>query len=248
MVNVSPASALAIIPARGGSKRIPRKNIMPFAGKPMIAWTIEAALNSGCFAKVMVSTEDKEIADVARSYGADVPFMRDSHFDDQSTVSEAVCATLERAQQLYGQHFSCVAQLMANCPLRRADEIKSAVDYFSNGLHEFQISCFRFGWMNPWWAVKLDSEHNPQPMFADALKTRSQDLPPLYCPTGAIWLAKPEALLHSRSFYGPGYKFFPMDWRAAVDIDDYEDLAMAQAVFAQMSHSDEASDANHHPH
>lgn len=248
MVNLSQANAIAIIPARGGSKRIPRKNIVSFAGKPMIAWTIEAALNSGCFARVLVSTEDEEIAEIAQCYGAEVPFLRDSHFDDQSTVSEAVCTALEHAKKLYGRNFSCVAQLMANCPLRRADEIKSAIDYFSNNTHEFQISCFKFGWMNPWWAVKLDNENNPQPMFAEALKTRSQDLPPLYCPTGAIWLADPEALLRSRSFYGPGYKFFPMDWRAAVDIDDYEDLAMAQAVFAQMPRIDQVPDANRHPH
>lgn len=240
--------AIAIIPARGGSKRIPRKNIISFGGKPMIAWTIEAALASGCFAKVMVSTEDEEIADVARCYGADVPFLRDSHFDDQSTVSEAICTALERAQNFFGREYSCVAQLMANCPLRSADDIKCALRYFSGGGHEFQISCFKFGWMNPWWAVQLDGENYPQPVFQGALKTRSQDLPPLYCPTGAIWLAKPAALLNSRSFYGPGHKFFPLDWRAAVDIDDYEDLAMAQAVFAQMSHADEVHHASRHPH
>lgn len=242
------AEAIAIIPARGGSKRIPRKNIVPFGGKPMLAWTIEAALKSDCFAKVLVSTEDEEIAEVARRYGADVPFLRDSHFDDQSTVSEAVCTALEQAQTLYGRQFSQVAQLMANCPLRGADDIKSALGYFANGTHEYQISCFKFGWMNPWWAVKLDAQNIPQPMFPEALKTRSQDLPPLYCPTGAIWLAKPEALLRSRSFYGPGYKFFPLDWRAAVDIDDYEDLAMAQAVLAQMSQSTGEYHASHHPH
>jgi CMP-N-acetylneuraminic acid synthetase len=242
------AAAIAIIPARGGSKRIPRKNIVPFGGKPMLAWTIEAALNSGCFAKVLVSTEDEEIAEVARRYGAEVPFLRNSHFDDQSTVSEAVCSALEQAQKLYGRTFSYVAQLMANCPLRGAEDIKSAMGYFSAGTHEFQISCFKFGWMNPWWAVKLDGQNYPQPMFPEALKTRSQDLPPLYCPTGAIWLAKPDALLRSRSFYGPGYKFFSLDWRAAVDIDDYEDLAMAQVLLTQMSQSTEACHASRHPH
>lgn len=242
------AQALAIIPARGGSKRIPRKNIVDFGGRPMLAWTIEAALKSACFAHVLVSTEDEEIAEVARRYGAEVPFLRDSHYDDQSTVSEAVCAALERAQKVYGCEFSQVAQLMANCPLRGADHIKSALEYFSSQDHEFQISCFKFGWMNPWWAVKLDDQNRPSPMFPEALKTRSQDLPPLYCPTGAIWLAKPSALLRSRSFYGPGYKFFPLDWRAAVDIDDYEDMAMAQAVLAQMSLSGEADHASRHTH
>lgn len=248
MVDTAASDAIAIIPARGGSKRIPRKNIVPFCGKPMLAWTLEAALESGCFAKVLVSTEDREIAEVARRYGAEVPFLRESHFDDQSTVSEAVCAALERAQQLYGREFSQVVQLMPNCPLRGAEEIIAAMEYFASGGHDYQISCFKFGWMNPWWAVKLDSDNCPQPMFPEALKTRSQDLPPLYCPTGAVWLAKPHALLRSRSFYGPGYKFFPLDWRAAVDIDDYEDLAMAQAVFTQMPRFTEGHHASRHPH
>jgi CMP-N-acetylneuraminic acid synthetase len=238
---VKATEAIAIIPARGGSKRIPRKNILPFCGKPMLAWTIEAALSSGCFTRVLVSTEDEEIADVARRYGAEVPFLRESHFDDQSSVSEAVCAAVERAQREYTCEFSLVAQLMANCPLRGVQEIKNAVEYFSAGDHEFQISCFKFGWMNPWWAVKLDAQHRPQPMFPEALKTRSQDLPPLYCPTGAIWLAKPEALLRSRSFYGPDYRFFPLDWRAAMDIDDHEDLAMAQLLFAQASYKGDSA-------
>jgi CMP-N-acetylneuraminic acid synthetase len=228
-------NAIAIIPARGGSKRIPRKNIYPFKGKPMLAWTIEAALTSNCFSRILVSTEDEEIAAVARSFGAEVPFLRDSHFDDQSTVSEAVCHTVEKYQKYRGESFDTVVQLMPNCPIRNAHQIQQACDYFQQGGHDFQISCFKFGWMNPWWAVQLDEHLHPSPMFPDALKTRSQDLPALYCPTGAIWIANSQKLIKSRSFYGEGYKFFPMEWQAAVDIDDYEDLRMAEVIFNQFS-------------
>jgi CMP-N-acetylneuraminic acid synthetase len=224
-------NAIAIIPARGGSKRIPRKNIHLFKNKPMLAWTVEAALQSECFSHVMVSTEDVEIAEVARSYGAEVPFLRDSHFDDQSTVSEAICVAVDQYQQLTGKRFDAVVQLMPNCPIRNARNIKHACENFWQGTHDFQISCFKFGWMNPWWAVRLDDHCNPTAIFPEALKTRSQDLPPLYCPTGAIWIAKPDKLIKNRSFYGAGHKFFPLDWQAAVDIDDYEDLRMAEVIF-----------------
>ncbi len=223
-------SRIAVIPARGGSKRIPKKNILEFSGKPMIAWTIEAALNSGRFDRVVVSTEDREIAEVAIKFGAEVPFLRDRFFDDQSTVSEAVCDALIKIQTDMAIEFDQIVQLMANCPIRNSDDICRAIDFFELGEHDFQISCFEFGWMNPWWAVKLDENKKPTPLFPAALKTRSQDLEKLYCPTGAIWIANAKEFVREKTFYGSEFKFFPMPWCSAVDIDDYGDLEMAKAV------------------
>lgn len=221
---------IAIIPARGGSKRIPRKNIVDFDGRPMIAWTVQAALDSGYFDEVLVSTDSEEIAQVGIASGASVPFLRTEHADDFVPVSQATISALKQAEAYWQVRFDEIVQLMPNCPLRDAGDIRTAVDHFGQQGGGHQISCFRFGWMNPWWAVRLGGDMVPAPIFPQAASQRSQDLPPLYCPTGAIWIAQRDSLLSAGSFYGPGYRFFPMDWTSAVDIDDLDDLRMALAV------------------
>ncbi len=220
---------IAIIPARGGSKRILHKNIIDFQGKPLIAWTIEAALKSNLFEEVIVSTDDKKIAEVAKKYGAKIPFLREEYADDYSPVSLVTANALEI---LLPKKFDVVVQLMPNCPLRTEKDIESAVENFIKEQSNFQISCFSFGWMNPWWAYQLNEKYVPQPIFEDEMRNRrSQDQPPLYCPTGAIWIANADKLVESKNFYGEDYRFFPMSWQSALDIDNYDDLEMAQAVF-----------------
>jgi N-acylneuraminate cytidylyltransferase len=165
---------------------------------------------------------------VAIQYGAEVPFLREEYADDYSPISIVTVYTLRR---LLPETFDVVVQLMPNCPLRGAEEIKEALKNFEAGGDDFQISCFKFGWMNPWWAYQLES-NTPTPIFEDAIRNqRSQDQPDLYCPTGAIWVAKANALLKSETFYGTNFNFFPMSWQSALDIDNYEDLEMAKAVF-----------------
>ena len=118
--------AIAIIPARGGSKRVPGKNIRPLAGKPLIAYTIEAALGSRLFHRVVVSTDSEDIAAVARTYGAEVPFLRSAGISDDITpVSAATADALERLDPDEDQ-YRLVAQLMANCPLRTAEDVRSS--------------------------------------------------------------------------------------------------------------------------
>lgn len=221
---------IAIIPARGGSKRIPRKNIIDFDGKPMIAWTIAAALKSQCFDHVLVSTDSEEIAEVSIAAGATAPFLRQENADDAAPSSMATISALKQAEAHWHTRFDRVAQLMPNCPLRDAAHIRAAMDDFQAHDLDYQISCFRFGWMNPWWAVKLDADRVPTRLFPEAMNKRSQDLEHLYCPTGAIWIAGRDALLEAGTFYGPDHRYFPMDWVGAVDIDDMEDYRMAQAL------------------
>jgi len=228
---VSNREAIAIIPARGGSKRLPKKNILDFFGRPMIAWTVQAALESECFDRVLVSTDSSEIAEVAKQWGAEVPFLRQTAADDQTPVSEATIAALNQAMSYWQEDYASVVQLMPNCPLRSAKDIQTAIADFASSTADFQISCFRFGWMNPWWSVTLTEDGQPQPQFPQAQTQRSQDLPPLYCPTGAIWVARSAPLLKAKSFYGPGHRFHPISWIAAVDIDDAEDLDFARATY-----------------
>lgn len=222
---------IAIILARGGSKRLPRKNILEFHGKPMIAWTIEAAVESAVFDRVLVSTDDQEIAVISRNAGASVPFLRQTACDDMASSSEATIAALLQAESFWEERYESVTQLMANCPLRDADDISNAVEAFEENNPPAQISCFKYGWMNPWWAVKLNHDGAPEYLFPEARKVRSQDLPLLYCPSGAVWIADADALKRERSFYMPGHVMHPLSWLSAMDIDDAEDLEMARASF-----------------
>ncbi|MDT3687786.1 MAG: acylneuraminate cytidylyltransferase family protein [Pseudorhodoplanes sp.] len=222
--------AIAIIPARGGSKRIPRKNVIDFAGKPLLAWTIDAALGSGLFDYVLVSTDDADIATCARAYGGQVPFLRDSAADDTAPVAAATLAALRQAEIHWGQNYDTVVQLMPNCPLRDSTDIAVAFDRFRATRAPFLLSCFRYGWMNPWWAHRLDASGRPEALFKEALTKRSQELDDLYCPSGAIWIANVAALRESGTFYGAGHIFHPIDWRSAVDIDDVDDLDLALSI------------------
>lgn len=221
---------IAIIPARGGSKRIPRKNIIDFNGKPMIAWTIEAALETGLYSKVLVSTDSKEIAEISTRFGAEVPFLRTGNYDDITSVSEATCGALVQAEKYWNIKFDTVTQLMANCPLRTAKDITSFATEFNRKDTNFLLSCFKFGWMNPWWAFKLNDQNNHTFLFPDALKQRSQDLDDLFCPTGSIWMADSKALKREKTFHGVNKQFVQIDWIAAVDIDDEDDLRMAMLI------------------
>ncbi len=221
---------IAVIPARGASKRIPQKNLLEIHGLPMIAWTIRAALSSQIFEQVLVSTEDNRIASVARRYGAEVPFLRTENYDDFSEVSAATISSLRQAIDFYDSQFVNVVQLMPNCPLRGKEEIIAAVKHFKGHEHNFQISALEFGFNNPWWAATLTSSGKPEPLFPEALSKRSQDLEKLYCPTGAIWIADIENLLRENTFYGPGHVYFPMSWEKAIDIDSYSDLEIAKKL------------------
>lgn len=218
---------IAIIPARGGSKRIPKKNIIDFDGKPLIAWTIEAAKETGIFDKIVVSTDSQEIADVAKHYGAEVPFLRDVAADDYSPVSKATVATLKQINAV--EDYDIVIQLFAVCPLRDENDIKKAYSHFKEQKKPFLISCFKFVWMNPWWAIKLDNANKAEWIF-EKTKKRSQDLPELFSPTGAIWIGNITELLKTEDFYGKGHVFWEMNWKNAVDIDNYEDLELAKAL------------------
>ncbi len=218
---------VAIIPARGGSKRVPGKNIMDFCGKPMIAWTIEAAKESGLFDRIIVSTDSEEIAEVAIEWGAEVPYLRTEAADDFSPVSAATLYTINQLEK-DGHIFDSVIQLFAVCPLRNSEDIKDAYSFFIKKNVSFLISCFKYTWMNPWWAVTLDNNNNPSWIFNDT-KKRSQDLPDLFCPTGAIWIADVKALKEDKTFYGEGHVFWEIDWKRALDIDNKEDIELGKA-------------------
>lgn len=217
---------VAIIPARGGSKRIPKKNIIDFKGKPMIRWTIEAALKCNIFADVFVSTDSDDIKEVSIASGASI-HERVRFNDDHSPVSAVAQDFLKNSPEKY----DIVVMLMANCPIRDVNDIKNSLKNFLSSNSKFQISSFKYGWMNPWWAHKVDQSTNVAVPIFQKLTKRSQDLDELHCPTGAIWIADVESLIESGTFYGNNYTMFDLNWKNAVDIDDYEDLELAEIIF-----------------
>ena len=220
--------SIAIILARGGSKRLPNKNILPIGGRPMLSWSIEAAIQSQKFSRVLVSTDSKEIAEIARGYGAEVPFLRDEASGDHATSSEATLVALQQAEKYWNEDYKIVAQLMANCPLRSAQDVQLAIESLAESRAPSQISCFRYGWMNPWWAARLSDNKEPEWLFPNACESRSQDLPQLFCPSGALWIAQSSVLKESKTFYAPNHIFHELSWLSAMDIDDENDLYMAK--------------------
>ena len=224
---------VAIIPARGGSKRIPKKNISDFFGKPMIAWTIESALRTKMFETVLVSTDDLEIAEISKNYGAQVPFLRNQHMDDFSTVSEATLTALEQLNSYNGKAYETVVQLMPNCPLRSTKNIIDQLKFFEESKKKISVlSGFYYGMFNPWWAHQKDQSQKFKKVFEGfSTERRSQDLEPLICPSGASWISSVENLKKYNSFYSEEYTFHKLSWQEALDIDDASDLLLAKAAY-----------------
>lgn len=216
--------SICVIPARGGSQRIKNKNLIEFKGKSLLSWTLQAAIESKKFDRIIVSTDSLQIAHEAESNGVEVPFMRDKYADDSSNVSLATLHALEQSEVYFGEQYINITQLMPNCPFRLSDTIKEFYDVYVQKDTEALLSCMDFGWFKPWWAFSLDENRKAQYLFPEKMTLRSQDLESLYTVSGAIWMTRPHALKKYKTFYTPDVEFFPISRIAAIDIDTYSDL------------------------
>jgi CMP-N-acetylneuraminic acid synthetase len=219
---------LAIIPARGGSKRIKNKNIVKFKGKPMIVQTLDVAKKCKYIDKIIVSSESKKILNVCKKKGINTPFLRQRAFDDYSPVQDATIAAIEQTEEYYGK-FDVVIQLMANCPLRKLTTLNDSIEKFFKNKKNSQISFFEYGFANPWWAHKIIN-NKIIPKDKKNIFRRSQDLSKLYCPTGSIWISKINTLKKYGTFYSPSYGYYIMSFIEAIDIDNLEDLEIAKKI------------------
>ena len=183
---------LAIIPARGGSKRIPRKNIRDFCGKPIITWSIEAALQSKCFDRVIVSTDDEEIADVARRFGAEVPFLRPAKLADDYTGTAAVVRHTIEWFEGNGILYEEVCCIYATAPFIRAEDIQSGLEklHSSNADYAFTVTSFPFPIQR---AVKINTTGTLEMFYPEHYNTRSQDLEEAYHDAGQFYWGKTSA-------------------------------------------------------
>ena len=218
--------ALCVIPARGGSKRIPRKNVKDFLGKPLIAYSIEAALNSGVFERVIVSTDDTLIADVVVKFGAQVPFMRDASLsDDYATSSFAVA---DAAAKLGG--YSHVCCLYATAPLITGEILREAYGKFEEAECEFLFSATEFSFPIQR-AIRLGEDGTIDMFYPQFALTRSQDLERAYHDAGAFYFGRREAWLEKKPIFAQHSRAFLLPRNLVCDIDTPEDFEFAQKLY-----------------
>jgi CMP-N,N'-diacetyllegionaminic acid synthase len=225
-------SAIAIIPARGGSKGLPGKNIRPVCGKPLIAWTIEKALKSLYLDVVLVSTDSEQILRVARECGADVPFIRPAELaTDTASTYDVIWHSLEHLHAAGGSTFDYVVLLEPTSPLREDDDIDRMLEALDRNFDEFD-------------AIVSVGEvtHHPSIMkrlvgkslepFAPQLVAgaRRQDNAPAYFPYGVAYIAKSAALREENTFYARRCMAFPIKRYQNYEVDDLYDLLCVEAV------------------
>ncbi len=232
---MSPADLIAIIPARGGSKRLPRKNLLPLAGKPLIAWTIEAAIKSRKAGRVVVSTDDLEIAEVSKSYGAEVPFMRPQELAaDDSTTVDVVLDVLNRLNT-----FSHIMLLQPTSPLRDSVHIEEAVYTVEKHSASAVVSVSPMEHPTEW-ANTIPSSGSMDKFLRDEIKNkRSQDFPLRYRINGAIFIIEAKLLIEEHTFLpSKGAYAFHMARESAIDIDSKVDLMVAEVLMQdRITHS-----------
>ena len=234
---------LAVIPARGGSKRIPRKNIKPFCGKPMIAWSIEAALQSGCFDQVVVSTDDAEIAEVARQHGAQVPFMRPAELSDDHTGTTAVIAHAINWFAAQGHPPPQVCCLYATAPFVSADDLRRglAVLTETGSDYAFSVTSYAFPIQR---AIHNTPAGRVEMFNAEHFNTRSQDLEEAYHDAGQFYWGRGQAWLKGQMIFSPAAAPVMLPRHRVQDIDTPEDWARAEWMFkAQQAQTNTAPQA-----
>jgi pseudaminic acid cytidylyltransferase len=217
---------LAIIPARGGSKRLPRKNIISFLGKPIIAYTIEAAQQSGIFDRILVSTEDSEIASVASTYGIEVDLRASALATDAATVTQVCVELLDRLEHA-GETFSTLTVLYATAPLRNADDIRATHKLLSAGQCDFAMAVSEF--LQPvHQALIATADGTLRPVFPDAVARRASDMPGYVAGNGSTYCVSVKAFKKSPGFYGVPLRGHVMPRERSIDIDTIDDFRLAE--------------------
>jgi CMP-N-acetylneuraminic acid synthetase len=219
---------LAIIPARGGSKGLPRKNIRLLAGKPLIAYTIEVALKSKYVDKVIVSTEDEEITEVSKKYGAEVIERPNELAKDDTLTTDVIFHVLE-ILKVKNYNPDIVVLLQPTSPLRKAEDIDNAIELFLSSDCESVVSVCEIE-HPPYWSFKIEEVYL-KPLFDKRyLRMRRQDLERTYIPNGAIYVSIPRTLYKYKGFYCNYIIPYIMPIERSVDIDNEIDFMLAELL------------------
>ncbi len=215
---------LAIIPARGGSKRLPRKNILELAGKPLIAWSIEAGLQSKHIDKVIVSSDDDEILSIAKDFGSETIKRPDALASDTATSFDAIKHTIDNSKK-----YDYIILLQPTSPLRDEKHIDEAIELLETKQADALVSVCEMD-HSLLWSNTLPADGSMNDFLRDEVKSkRSQDLETYYRLNGAIYIAKTDRLLKEESFFLKDNIFaYRMDRKSSVDIDEEIDFRIAE--------------------
>jgi pseudaminic acid cytidylyltransferase len=226
---------VCVIPARGGSKRIPRKNIRDFCGKPIIAWSILAAKGSNCFDHVIVSTDDAEIADVALAHGAEVPFVRPPELsDDHTGTIQVITHGVDWMNRNVGMvDFACC--LYATAPFIQAADLQSGLEVLqqSGGDYAFSVTSYAFPIQR---AIRITADLRVQMFDPEFLNARSQDLEEAFHDAGQFYWGRAAAWLTGRPLLSNFASPVPLPRHRVQDIDNTEDWDRAEWLFKAMQY------------
>lgn len=220
---------IAIIPARGGSKRIPRKNIKDFAGQPIIKYSIDAALKSGCFDEVMVSTDDQEIAEFAKSIGANVPFMRSAKNSTDMAMTVPVLEEVIGEYKKLGQDFDYLCCIYPTAPFVNAKKLKEAKKLLLEGIAEAVVPVMKFSYPIQR-ALKIEAGIAKM-FWPENYNMRSQDLEPAYHDCGQFYFMKTSAMLEQKKLFPNLTIPLEVPESEGQDIDNEEDWRVAEMKF-----------------
>lgn len=224
---------LAVIPARGGSKGLPGKNIRLLAGIPLITHTIRAAQEAKTIGRIIVSTDDEAIAEIARDAGAEVPFIRPAHLSDDKASGVNVCLhALAHANNSLDYHPELVIFLQPTSPLRASTDIDAAVKLLQDSGADSVLSV-KTVTEYPQWMKKMDAEQRISPLLEQLeIKTNRQDLEKSYILNGAIYLSTTASMKKSHSFYCSDTRGYLMPRDRSIDIDTLYDFLIAEALLS----------------
>lgn len=227
---------IAIIPARGGSKRIPRKNVRPFMGRPIIAYSIEAAMESGVFDEVMVSTDDAEIAEVAAGYGASVPFMRSADTaNDYATTADVIREVLKCYAEI-GREFDAFACIYATAPFVTPGRLREAFARIGDGGIDSAFAVVPFSY--PVWRGLVDSPGGRVVMqWPEYRDSRSQDLPAVYHDAGQFYVSTVGGFERNGSLWGDNTAPIVLSELEVQDLDTDTDWALAEMKYRMLHES-----------
>lgn len=228
---MSKLKVLGLINARGGSKGIPRKNIKMLGGQPLIAYSIQAGLAATSLARVVVSTDDPEIADVARRFGADVPFLRPAELaGDKSLQIEAIRHAIGWLEQA-GDVYDAVAVLQPTCPLRQADDIDGAIALMEGSGADTVIAVERVEGYHPFTMYSAGDAGFLTPLLpANKAGVLRQEFPPVFWRNGAVYAIRRSVVMEQNSLYGERVAGFVMPRERSVNIDEPLDWVIAEAL------------------
>ena len=228
--------ALAIVPARGGSKRIPRKNIRSFLGVPLLARTIGILRASGVFSRIVVSTDDQDIAAIARDAGAEVPFMRPASLADDFTPTIPVVVHAIDEVEGQGQMFGLICCVYPAAVLSRPDDFREAARTLSIGDSDYVFAATSFPY--PIQRALRRTDAGCEMLWPEHRQTRSQDLEPAYHDAGQFYFGRREAWLEHRPFFSPRSRMHLMPGHRVQDIDTLEDWQRAELLFQTIAGQD----------